>query len=235
MQKNLPMERTFKALSLGFQDALSPRNLSYFFYSVLIVVGTLALLYFALSGVISDLLVTIDSSEGGLFWITGVVIHALLGVLGYFLLTPLILIVFSLFSERIFNGIRQQRYASLEECDSVAVTASLQLMGKTFVSYLLLLLIFSPTLLLGVGYLIYFVLGYLLFRRLLLLEVLGIRQNMEQLEPQMALGGEGRYRLTTLLLFLLTLVPVANLFVPYMALCVIANESMMLEMESSDV
>ncbi len=223
------MERTFEALSLGFQDALSPRNLSYFFYSVLIVVGVLTLLYLALSAPLSDLLATIDSSEGWLFWIAGVAIHALLGVLGYFLLTPLILMVFSLFSERIFNGIRQQRYAALAERNGIGASVSLQMMGKTFVSYLLLLLLFSPTLLFGVGYLIYFALGYLLFRRLLLLEVLGVRQQGEQLEPQMALGGEGRYRLSTFLLYLLTLVPVANLFVPYMALCVIANESMMNE------
>ena len=225
------MERTLKALSLGFQDALSPRNLIYFFYAVVMVLALLAALYLVLSAPISDLLVTLDSGEGWLFWLAGVAIHALLGVLGYFLGTPLILMVFSLFSERIFEGIRQQRYPALDGRSSIGLGDSLQMMSKTFVTYLLLLLLFSPTLLLGVGYLIYLGLGYLLFRRLLLIEILGVRQEMAQLEPQLALGGAGRYRLSTFLLFLMTLVPVANLFVPYVALCVVANESMSLEVE----
>jgi uncharacterized protein involved in cysteine biosynthesis len=220
------MNNTIQALAHGFQDAIAPRNFRYFLYSLLIVVAAAVGLYLLLYGAVSEWLTQLDASEGWLFWMVGVVIHALLGVLGYFLVTPVILLVVSLFSEQIANNIRTQRYPALPTGTGIELSVSTILMGKVFGKYLIGLLFASPLLLMGIGYLLYLILGYLLFRRLLLIEVLGMRMGVSQIEQQAVLGGAGRYRLTTLLLYLLSLIPLANLFVPYMAVCVITNESM---------
>ncbi len=218
-------------LRAGLEDALRMENLRYFLYAMGIVLGGMGLLYLLLQDPVGALLLELDRGEGWLYWGAGIALHMLLGVLGYFLIPPLILLVAALFSEQIVRNITlrhaPQQVAGLDQ-EGISVTASLLMVGKSFLFYLLLMVLLSPLLLTGIGYLLYFVLGYLLFRRLLLIEVLGGRSGMASLRQQLSIRTEG-YRLTMLLLYLLTMVPLANLFVPYLALCVVTHESLFRE------
>lgn len=221
------MSMIFKAYKLGLQDALSGKNLRYFFYSFLIVVVIAAVIYLSLFGIVADLLSQFDSSEGWLYWVASVVIHAVLGVLGYILIPSLILLVLLLFSEQIIHNIYQRHGSSLNSSSgSNSGKLAIEVI-KIFSKYLLLMLALSPSLLLGVGYIVYFILGYLLFRRLLLIDILGVNTSAEEIREQSALISTGRYRTSSLTLYLLSLVPVINLLVPYLAICIITNESIL--------
>lgn len=223
------MNVALQALMLGFRDAITLANLRYFLYALLMVGGAALSAYLLLYEQAVAWLTTIDSSEGWLFWGAGVVLHAILGVLGYLLITPVILMVVSLFSEQIIQNIQRARYPSVSLGEGIPPVVSMGMMGRVFAIYLFGLIVAAPLLLLGIGYLIYFILGYLLFRKLLLLEVLGANRGVEQIQQQLSLGGAGQHRLTTLLLYLMTLLPLLNLFVPYLAVCVVANEMLIKE------
>lgn len=227
------MQETFHIFRLGLQDALSRQNLRYFLYALLMVVAGLVVGYWLLYSPVTGWLKGVAGGEGWLFGGLAFLFHALFGVLGYLLLPPMVLMVVSLFSERIVENIRQQHYPQLTRGEGIAAVPLILLQLKSFGRYLLLLLLASPLLLLmGVGYLLYLAIGFFLFRRLLMLEVLGVRMPLEQMEVQIAAGG---YRWTVLLLYLLTLVPVLNLLVPYLALCIVSHESMRLELREADV
>lgn len=221
------MNKTLKAMSAGTRDALKYENLRYFLYAVAIFVLLIVVLYQSLYGVATDLLVALEADEGWIPWIASVALHALLGTLSYFLIAPMILVIVSLFTERIVNNIHRDRYpdhpiATGSGSIKLAV-ATLRALGR----YLLLMVVASPLLLVvGMGHLIFFLIGFLLFRRLLMIDVMGSMVTTEEVRERSSLSGERRYLVSTWLLYLLTMIPLVNLFVPYLAVCVLANEVM---------
>lgn len=104
------MNDTLKAISAGARDSLKSENLRYFLYAFAIFVLLIVLLYQSLYGIATDLLVALEADEGWIPWIARIVLHALLGTLSYFLIAPVILAIVSLFTERIVNNIRRDRY-----------------------------------------------------------------------------------------------------------------------------
>ncbi len=221
------MNNTLRAFSAGTRDSLKSENLRYFLYALAIFVLLIIVLYQSLHGVATDLLVALETDEGWTPWIARIALNALLGILSYFLIAPVVLTIVSLFTERIINNIQRDRYpvhSITAGADTVALlVATLRVLGK----YLLLMVVVSPLLLVvGIGYLAFFLIGFILFRRLLMIDVMGSMMAVEEIDARSSLFGERRYLLSTLLLYLLTMIPLVNLFVPYLGVCVLANEVM---------
>jgi uncharacterized protein involved in cysteine biosynthesis len=210
------------ALATGFSDSLKLNNLRYFFYAILIFIVIAILIQQSLYGLLSDYLITLDSQDSWLSWAASLALHALLGVLGYFLIAPIVLMIVSLFSENIVNNIRQSRYPQLPVSQGAGGMESVMTTGTILGKYFLVMLLTSPLMLLGIGYVLFFVLGFLLFRKLLLLDILGLRMPLQEIQQQ----SPTRYWWTTGILYLFTLIPGVNLFIPYLAVCVLSNEAM---------
>ena len=218
------------SLTIGFSDSLKFKNLRYFLYAMLIFIVLAVFVQQSVYSLLTDYLLTIDKQDGWLSWGASFALHALLGVLGYLLIAPIVLLIVSLFSENIINNIRQARYPQLPQGKGAGGLESLITVSAVLSKYLLLMLLTSPLMLLGVGYVVFFVLGFLLFRKLLLLDILGIRMSVQDIKQQSA---SSHYWGSTAVLYVFTLVPGVNLFVPYWAVCVLANETMKRELRES--
>jgi uncharacterized protein involved in cysteine biosynthesis len=95
------------------------------------------------------------------------------------------------------------------------------------------MLLASPLLLIPlVGQLVFFVLGFMLFRKMLLIDVLGFRLDKSAIRSASGLMENGRYVGATFLLYLVSLVPFVNFFVAYLAVVYISHRMMQDEREA---
>jgi hypothetical protein len=214
------------AFILGFSDALTLKNIKFFFLSFVILLLTVLPIYLLLSEVVETLFEANGLAEGWMSWVTHFITQVLIGTFGYFLFVPMIFLVISLFSEKIVENIRKKRYPEIEVAESTSALASLLASLFIVLRYVLYFLLASPLLLLfGIGHLLYAVIGFMLFRKLLLLDVLGTHLSYQEVSKQSSTFSGGKHVIATLILYLLSLIPLLNLFVPYFSICVIANQS----------
>ena len=218
---------TYQALQRGLSDALDTRNLKYFLFSLciagIVVMGFLVML----SGFIQDAIGHLDLGMGWLASISFFVANVLLMTLGYFLIVPLMFLGMSVFTHRVALNIKDKRYPHMNfennigAFESFIETAVVLLKGLTY------FLIASPALLLfGAGQIIYVVIGFVLFRKLLLLDTLGTHLPLALVREKSRILNGGQHFSSTIVLYIASLLPVLNLFVPYLSICILLNESM---------
>lgn len=223
------MKQAIQAFHLGFMDAVAWRNLRYFLIAAVVVVLVFSVIYLVLDELVAGWLSSLHST-GWVYWVVNALFHAIAGFLGYLLIAPLVLVVVSLFTEQIVDNIRHAHYPQRPVLrDGMTMVAMMTEMGMASFKYLLGMLLASPLLFTGVGHFILLILGYLLFRKLLLVEVLGIWMDQKKVREHSTMREVGSHKFSTLLLYLMSMVPFANLFIPYMAVCVVTHESMLSE------
>jgi hypothetical protein len=208
-------------------DALRFENVKFFLISIVLALAVFAVVYAGVLNV-SELLLDQYEVEGTwLAWLGQFLAHGVALTICYFLMVPVVIITLSLFSPFISNNIHQRHYAELEINSSVGVFEGLFATLWVLLKYIALYIIASPALLLfGFGYLLFIIIGFFLFRRLLLLDALGGHISLAKVKQYWVVFGEGRYLPATSILFLFSLVPLLSLFVPYVAFCVLVNQSM---------
>ena len=150
------------AFILGFSDALTLKNIKFFFLSFVILLLTVLPIYLLLSEVVETLFEANGLAEGWMSWVTHFITQVLIGTFGYFLFVPMIFLVISLFSEKIVENIRKKRYPEIEVVESTSALASLLASLFIVLRYVLYFLLASPLLLLfGIGHLLYAVIGFM--------------------------------------------------------------------------
>ena len=208
-------------------EALRFENVKFFLVSIALALAIFAMVYAGVLDAFAALLEQYEVEQTWLLWIGQFLAHGVALTIGYFLMVPVVFLTLSLFSPFISNNIHRRHYAELEITDTIGVIEGLLATLWVLFKYILLYIIASPALLLfGFGYLLFIAIGYFLFRRLLLLDALGGHIPLSRVKQYWVVFGEGRYLPATSILFLFSLVPVLSLFVPYVGLCVLVNQSM---------
>lgn len=223
-----------KHIHIAIEDAKSFENLKYFFISLLI---TLAIFYLAYRGIVAS--TDLGLSEYGIVneylrSIINFVAQILILPIAYFLMAPVIFLVLSFFSDVIGHNIYQKRYQAVAIEASIGPIEAVWETIKITLKYILLFVIASPALLLfGAGHILFAIISFLLFRRLLLIDALGAHMSLTEIRARSSIFSGGAHGASSLILFLLSLVPVLNLFVPYLAICLIVNESLAARLEET--
>ncbi|MCI4411882.1 MAG: EI24 domain-containing protein [Thiotrichales bacterium] len=197
-----------------------------------------ALLWFAVVAVVYYLLLTIglhyvlekfdafqSASFGGLFVIVAPIAHIAFGFSVYVMATPLLMLILSFYSKTIFDNVYQTHYAGRSWTHSVSQQRVWHLSIKTGIIYLFIMLISLPVLLVPIlGHLLYMAIGFWVFRKFLLIDMFSLWYTQEKLPAYAGLfSDEAKFILPTLLLYLLSLVPVVGLFSPYIAMILVAH------------
>ncbi len=216
------------ALGHGFADAIDTTNLKYFGYSALILLFSVIPLYLLIANGVQELFgyAGIDDGEGWLFWLAHFISHVLIVTLGYFLFVPLMFLITTFFSEKIIENIRTKHYPQLELPHGISTIDTVVLTLWILLKYTALLVVASPLLLLfGLGHFIFAIFGFIVFRKMLLLDVLSPYRDATQISADSSLLSGGKYMVSTLTLYLFSLVPGINLLVPFFAVCYITHLS----------
>jgi len=223
---------TYRALSLGLRDALDIDNFKYFLISLVLALVSLTILIIALSGLIQQGMVLVDLGDGWLGWISVFIANILLATLGYFLIVPLMFLVMSIFTGRVAENIRVKHYGHISFDAGVGPIEALFETLVVILKFILYFLIASPALLLfGAGQLVYVGIGFVLFRKLLLLETLGTHLPLSIVKERSQTFNGGKHFSASIVLYVASLIPVINLFVPYLSICILLNESMIQEVD----
>jgi uncharacterized protein involved in cysteine biosynthesis len=224
---------TQTALERGLSDAFAKKNVKYFFFSLVIAFVLIIPPIYGLSLLVEVLLTDLNLGEGWLRWLALFVANIIFVTLGYFLIVPLMFIVMSAFSGFVAENIRKERYPDISFGQAVSVSEAILETIFIVLKFVLYFLIASPALLVfGAGYIIFFAIGFVLFRKLLLLDVLGAHLPLNQVKADSATFEGGKYMVTSICLYVVSFIPVLNLFVPYLSICILLNQSMADELEA---
>ncbi len=152
-------------------------------------------------------------------------VHIAFGFSVYVMATPLLMLILSFYSKTIFDNVYQTHYARQGWTYKVSQQSVWHLSVKTGIFYLLMMLISLPVLLVPVlGHLLYMAIGFWVFRKFLLIDMFSLWYTQEKLPAYAGLfSDEAKFILPTLLLYLLSLVPVVGLFSPYIAMILVAH------------
>jgi len=160
--------------------------------------------------------------------------YVIFATLGYYLIVPIMFIVMSAFSGLVAENIRRERYPEISFDRAVGVSESIIETIFIVLKFVLYFLIASPTLFIfGAGHIIFIAIGFVLFRKLLLLDALGTHLPLSKVKEHSATLEGGRYMPSSIILYVLSLLPVLNLFVPYLSICILLNQSMSDEVEQA--
>ena len=215
------------AFQLGFDDATKIKNLKYFFISLLISLVLLGIGWWQLSSLADFVTDYYSVDEGWLSTLIVFLVHVVCFTIAYFLIAPLIFVVLSMFNGRIIRNIYLDRYQDLPITANTGEIASLIEMFWIYLKYISIFILCAPLLfLVGFGHLFYIAISYFMFRRLLLLDALSSHLSLQEIRQRSNVFAGEYYVSSTLILFFAALFPGLNLFVPYVGICVLANESM---------
>ncbi len=221
-----------KYLDVALADAKSIENLKYFFISFAI---TLIIFFLGYRGILITSEIGLNQYGVTNDWLRSFlsfVAQILILPIAYFLMAPVIFLVLSFFSDAISQNIYRKRYQAVPIEAAIGPVEAVWETLKITAKYILLFIIASPALLLfGAGHLLFAAISFLLFRRLLLIDALGGHMSLADIRARSDIFNGGAHGLSSFMLFLLSLVPVLNLFVPYLAICVIVNESLAQRLE----
>lgn len=172
-----------------------------------------------------EMLDAFQSDSLGWFVIVAPIAHLAFGFSLYVMAMPLLMLILSFYSQTIFNNVHQVHYAGLVKSHNASPNSVWRLSVKTGVFYLLMMLIGLPVLLVPVvGHLLYLVLGFWVFRKFLLIDMVSLWYAPEKLPVYTGLfSDEAKFILPTLLLYLMSLIPVVGLFSPYLAMILVAH------------
>ena len=222
-----------KYFDVALADAKSFENLKYFFISFAV---TLLIFYLGYRGIVATSEFGMDQYGLSNDWLRSFlsfVAQILILPIAYFLMAPVIFLVLSFFSDAISQNIYHKRYQAVPIEASIGPIEAVWETLKITAKYIVLFIIASPALLLfGAGHLIFAAISFLLFRRLLLIDALGGHMSLADIRARSDIFNGGAHGLSSFILFLMSLVPVLNLFVPYLAICLIVNESLAERLEA---
>lgn len=214
----------------AMSDALAKENIKYFFISFALTLAVFGALYFGGFLALTTSIEAYGIEAGWLRWLIYFGVNIVFGTLLYFLMVPSIFLILTLFSETISENIRRQHYPDFIIAQKLETSAALREALVILLRYIWMFIIAAPSLLIvGVGYIVYAIIGFILFRRLLLLDALGGHMSLATIRQRASLSGQGEHMSSTLILYIMSLLPIINLFVPYLALCIIAHESFALQ------
>ena len=215
------------AFQLGFDDATKFKNLKYFLISLVISLILIAVGWWQLSSLadfVSDYY-GVEEGWGSAFIVF--LVHVVCFTIAYFLIAPLMFVILSMFNGRIIHNIYLDRYQALPINASTGEIASLIEMIWIYVKYISIFILCAPLLfIVGFGHLFYIAISYFMFRRLLLLDALSNHLSLQEIRLRSNVFAGEYYVPSTLILFFAALFPGLNLFVPYVGICVLANEAM---------
>jgi uncharacterized protein involved in cysteine biosynthesis len=221
-----------KSQENALSDALIFENVKYFIISLIISLLVLALIYSGLLTATNGALFEYEIEQEWLRSLANIFAQGVALTIFYFLMVPAMFVILALFTPMISDNIHRRHYPKLDESNSVGVFEGLFHALWLTLIYTLLFILVSPSIFfLGLGYVAFAVLGFFLFRSLLLLDALGSHLSLAQIKQRTRLSGDAAHLPSTLVLFLLSLLPGINLFVPYLAVCVLVHESMSREYE----
>lgn len=221
-----------------FSDLFYSKNLAVFFKSIFWFLGLLVagyfLFYLALQFSLGQIEVLEDLPIAWLIVIAKTAIYLSFVFLIYLIAVPLFTLILALYSGQIFNNVNNKHYQIQIE-DSLSYKQSIWLTLKTALVYLLLMLVCLPLLFVPlVGSLVYLIIFFVLFRKLLLIDLFSnITNDIKRVKNNVSLtGDQAKFIPHTIGVYLLTLIPLIGFLVPYVGVIIISH--LILDQESLD-
>jgi hypothetical protein len=229
-----PMVRLFNfrvvsMITKFLTDLIQFKNLIFFVKSFLWFSLFAVCYYFAISLTIHSLLEHLDEfktlSFGWLLFIVEPIAHLAFGFSIYIMITPALMLCISLYSTSIFSNIKNDHYPNVKQEDFMASHRSLLIVFRSGLFYLLIMLLCLPVLLVPLlGHLLYVFIGFIVFRKFLLIDMLGMMYAEEKVKAYSGFFSErAKFVLPTAALYFISLVPMIGFFVPYIAIIFIAH------------
>jgi hypothetical protein len=166
-----------------------------------------------------------DLSFGWLLFIVEPIAHLAFGFSIYIMITPALMLFISFYSANIFRNIKGDHYPNIKQERFMASHRSLLMVLRSGLFYLIVMLLCLPVLLVPlIGHLLYVFIGFLVFRKFLLIDILGMMYAEEKVKTYSGFFSEqAKFVLPTAALYFISLVPVVGFFVPYIAIILIAH------------
>lgn len=210
-------------------DLFSSKNILFFGKSFLWFIVFSIVYYFILSIGTHVLLESLDAIHdlpfGWLLLIVEAIAHLAFGFSIYIMITPVLMLLISFYSAHIFRNIKDSHYQNITTVSSLASHRSLLMVVRFGLFYLLMMLICLPVLLVPIfGHLLYMLIGFLVFRKFLLIDMLGMIYSEDEVNRYAGVFNEqAKFVLPTSILYLISLIPIVGFFIPYISIILITH------------